>query len=160
MQIIEENNNWNSWIRAAFFSNRDKTYDIPCRKKILRKKQSKFYTCYRWSFILFRYANRLCQEFDTQWIADYRDPWTLNQEEQKNKFNLWFSSYFEKKWVSNAVLITTVSTFVQEKIQRILTTDKDYLIIPNGFDPDNIEAVKHIQQNREKLTISFGIPPR
>lgn len=124
-------------------------------RKYLEKNKVDFILATGDPFILFRYAYNLSKEFDTPWIADYRDPWTLNQEEQKNKFNLWFSSFFEKKWVSNAALITTVSSFVQNKIQRILTTEKDYLIIPNGFDPDNIEAVKHIQQNREKLTISF-----
>ncbi len=124
-------------------------------KKYLKKNKVDYILATGDPFILFRYANSLSQEFETPWIADYRDPWTLNQEEQKNKFNLWFSSYFEEKWVSNATLITTVSTFVQYKIQRILITEKNYLIIPNGFDPDNIDAVKHIQQNREKLTISF-----
>jgi glycosyltransferase involved in cell wall biosynthesis len=124
-------------------------------RKYLEKNKVDFILATGDPFILFRYANSLSKEFVTPWIADYRDPWTLNQEEQKNKFNLWFWSYFEKKWVSNAMLITTVSTFVQEKIQRILNAEKTFLIIPNGFDPDNIEAVKQIEQNRKKLTISF-----
>ena len=41
-------------------------------------------------FILFSYASKLSKEFGIPWIADYRDPWSHNQEHRKN--------FIQKHW--------------------------------------------------------------
>ena len=41
-------------------------------------------------FVLFRYASKLSKAFNIPWIADYRDPWSHNEEAQKKMV--------QKKW--------------------------------------------------------------
>jgi hypothetical protein len=84
-------------------------------------------------FVLFSYASKLSKEFSTPWIADYRDPWTNNSERFKNPFRLFFEGFLEKKIVSSAVLITTVSRFVQSIIENRVKS-VPFEILPNGFD--------------------------
>jgi glycosyltransferase involved in cell wall biosynthesis len=105
-------------------------------------------------FVLFTYASHLSKEFGIPWIADYRDPWSHNQEHQKNFFQKIWNRYQEKRSVSNAAFITTVSTFVHHKIDSLIP-NKPFAILPNGYDPELIDAVKTTPQAEDKLNIGF-----
>jgi glycosyltransferase involved in cell wall biosynthesis len=105
-------------------------------------------------FVLFTYASQLSKEFDIPWIADYRDPWSHNQEHQKNKLRKIWNQLLEKRTVSSAAYITTVSSFVHRKIDSLIP-GKPYAILPNGFDPELIDAVKDTPQSRDQLSIGF-----
>ncbi len=105
-------------------------------------------------FILFSYASKLSKEFGIPWIADYRDPWSHNQEHQKNVIQKKWNSYFEKKIVSTASHIRTVSKFVHSKIDQLIP-NKPYSIAPNGYDAMVIDKIKNIEQNKEEFCISF-----
>jgi glycosyltransferase involved in cell wall biosynthesis len=105
-------------------------------------------------FALFTYASQLSKEFGIPWIADYRDPWSHNQEHQKNFLQKFWNRYQEKKSVSTASFITTVSTFVHHKIDSLIP-DKPFAILPNGYDPELIDAVKSSPQANDKLNIGF-----
>lgn len=105
-------------------------------------------------FVLFAYASQLSREFDIPWIADYRDPWSHNQEHQKNIIQKIWNRTQEKRNVASASHITTVSTFVHHKINT-LVPKKPYSILPNGFDPEAIDAAKSTPQSKNILNIGF-----
>ena len=103
-------------------------------------------------FVLFRYASKLGKKFNTPWIADYRDPWNYNS----HKFflvNYWYL-YLEKKMVKNAKIITTVNPYFKYLISKDIT-NKDIIILPNGFDPNSLTGVEDIQQQSEMLKIAY-----
>ena len=105
-------------------------------------------------FILFKYAAKIGRKHNTPWIADYRDPWSHNQEYAKsNLHNLWHR-YFEKRTVKEAAYITTVSQFVFNKIDALIP-GKPFSILPNGYDPEVIDKIASIPQGSEKLQIAF-----
>lgn len=105
-------------------------------------------------FVLFKYASELSKEFGIPWIADYRDPWSHNQEYKKYKLQKWWNAYHEKKTVKSAAHIVTVSRFVYTKIESLIP-EKEHSILPNGFDPEVIEQIKNIPQGSEELNIGF-----
>lgn len=103
-------------------------------------------------FILFKYASKLSREFNTPWIADYRDPWSDNLP--KGSLRRLWERHFEKKYLKNVWKIITVSEFVADKIRQIDAT-KSIEIIPNGYDEGIIQSLNEIEQQSECLTISF-----
>jgi hypothetical protein len=105
-------------------------------------------------FILFKYASKLSREFNIPWIADYRDPWSHNQENQKSFILKTFMAWNEKRIVHSASHIITVSTFVSSKIESLVKNVK-FTILPNGFDPEVIDTTKNIKQGSNQLTIGF-----
>ena len=105
-------------------------------------------------FVLFRYASKLSKAFNIPWIADYRDPWSHNEEAQKTMIQKTWNTYMEKKTVSTASLISTVSKFVHSKIETLIP-NKPFIISPNGYDTLAIDQIKNIKQNDEELCISF-----
>ena len=105
-------------------------------------------------FILFNYASQLSKEFGIPWIADYRDPWSHNQEHAKSAIQRIWNSYFEKRTVKTASCITTVSSFVHLKIDQLIP-GKPFSILPNGYDPEVIDAVSNLPQASDKLKIAF-----
>ena len=105
-------------------------------------------------FVLFHYANKLSKEYKTPWIADYRDPWSHHKENTRTFFVKFWLRSLEKRIVSQAMVATTVSTFVQEKINGILPK-LPMEIIPNGFDPDALAAVQDITPEDKVLRFAF-----
>ena len=92
--------------------------------------------------------------FNIPWIADYRDPWSHNEEAQKTMIQKTWNTYMEKKTVSTASLISTVSKFVHSKIETLIP-NKPFIISPNGYDTLAIDQIKNIKQNDDELCISF-----
>lgn len=89
-------------------------------------------------FILFRYGYALKKEFpQLQWVADYRDDWTTSEINPKEgwlrKKIHGLESRSEKKWLSNAAFITSVSPHYTDKIAAY--TGRPGHTIYNGFDP-------------------------
>jgi len=105
-------------------------------------------------FVLFTYAAQLSKEFAIPWIADYRDPWSHNQEHQRNTIQRTWNRFLEKRTVSCASHVVTVSSFVHKKIDSILPKIP-YSILPNGYDPTIIDAVKEIEQSADIFSIGF-----
>ncbi len=105
-------------------------------------------------FILFNYAAKLSKKFNIPWIADYRDPWSQNLHIQQNYIlKKWFS-FFEKKTIRSASLITTVSDFLEAKISELIE-NKKFLILPNGYDPEAFENIELINQQSDSFNIAF-----
>jgi glycosyltransferase involved in cell wall biosynthesis len=105
-------------------------------------------------FVLFHYAAQLSKEFDIPWIADYRDPWSHNISFQSKVIQKRWNRFQERKSVSSAVHITTVSSFVHRKIDSLIP-NIPFTILPNGYDPEILGAIKDIPQASVKLNIGF-----
>ena len=106
-------------------------------------------------FILFKYASKLSKEFNTPWVADYRDPWSNrisinNKPIQKN-----IAKILEKKYLKNVKLISTVSEYFAAIIKKNVC-DKPFAIIPNGYDENVLTENIKTPQNNELLTISLA----
>jgi glycosyltransferase involved in cell wall biosynthesis len=105
-------------------------------------------------FVLFGYAALLSKEFGIPWIADYRDPWSQNKSHSKNIiFRIW-NKYFEKKIVSSASQIITVSDFLKVTIGSLIENVPIH-ILPNGYDPEVIDEIGKIDQGSEIFQIAF-----
>jgi glycosyltransferase involved in cell wall biosynthesis len=105
-------------------------------------------------FVLFGYAASLSKEFGIPWIADYRDPWSQNKSHSKNIiFRIW-NKYFEKKIVSSASQIITVSDFLKLTIGSLIEKIPIH-ILPNGYDPEVIDEIGKIDQGSEIFQIAF-----
>jgi len=105
-------------------------------------------------FVLFSFASKLSKEFNIPWIADYRDPWSHNINLKKYFLQKKWNHYIEKKTVSSASYIRTVSQFIHFKINTLIP-NKPFSIAPNGFDAKVIDKVKTIPQNSDNLIIAF-----
>ena len=106
-------------------------------------------------FILFLYAAKLSKQFGVPWVADYRDPWSSNDIYANKLLLRKWNSYFEKRIVISATKITTVSKFVQRKIENIVQ-NMSYEILPNGYDPTFIIETQSIKQDDKVLQIAFA----
>lgn len=101
--------------------------------------------------ILFKYASKLSKAYNIKWIADYRDPWSQSKSRSPNKFMKALNVFFEKKYLANVSIITTVSEFGKSQISALLPKDKIY-IIPNGYDTNINNSV----QLNHNSTLSFA----
>ena len=106
-------------------------------------------------FILFKYASQLSKEYNTPWVADYRDTWVQDKTRSRNIFLKTWNSIFEKRYLKNVSTVITVSTFLQKQIEKNLP-DKEYKIMLNGFNPAAIANTVDINQNNSYLTLSFA----
>ena len=104
-------------------------------------------------FILFKYASKLSHEFNIPWIADYRDCWTQDPTNSRNFLIKKQNGFFEKKYLKNASLITTVSDFLKAQISILLK--KNIIIIPNGYNPDAIKKVNDVKPENTCLRLGF-----
>ncbi|GAB4280979.1 MAG: hypothetical protein Kow0068_05410 [Marinilabiliales bacterium] len=86
-------------------------------------------------FVLFKYGMKLSKKYKKKWIADYRDDWTTTDwERPKGIFNniiFTLEKIKERKWVSSASIVTSVSDYYTQKISNY-TGVNGYVII-NGF---------------------------
>lgn len=105
-------------------------------------------------FVLFSYAAALSKEFDIPWIADYRDPWSHNKSYNNNFFLKSWNRHFERKIVSKASQIITVSEFLKVTIEDLIKGSPIH-ILPNGYDPDVIDQIADIEQSAEIMQIAF-----
>lgn len=105
-------------------------------------------------FVLFHYASKLSRAYKTPWLADYRDPWSHHKENTRSFIvKLWLKS-LEKRIVSKAIYASTVSTFVQQKINEIIPK-LPVEIIPNGYDPNAVEGLHDISPQNKVLRFAF-----
>ena len=102
-------------------------------------------------FVLFKYASALSKKYGIPWVADYRDPWSQNKN-RSNYLRKW-TVFNEKKFLSNAECVTTVDEFFHKQIET--NVHKQFYIIPNGYNPDAINAVADIEQGHVIMRIAF-----
>jgi hypothetical protein len=105
-------------------------------------------------FVLFSFASKLSKEFGIPWIADYRDPWSQSFSAKKGIIQRKIDYFFEKKYVRTANSLITVDILFKLKLAQFFPT-KQINILPNGFDPIEIDKTKNIEQNNSLLTFAF-----
>lgn len=96
-------------------------------------------------FDQFFFGYLLNKRTGVKWIADYRDDWNTSELFHNVGFSVKIRSRWstrsEKKWVSTASLITSVSPFYTEKISRFTGVQGETIF--NGFDlPDKLPDLK------------------
>lgn len=102
-------------------------------------------------FVLFKYASALSSKYNIPWVADYRDPWSQNKD-RSNYLRNWIV-FNEKKFLSNVKCVTTVDEFFHKQIET--NVHKQFHIIPNGYNPEAINAVSDIEQGHDIMRIAF-----
>ena len=110
-------------------------------------------------FILFKYGYQLRKEFDIDWIADYRDMWMTDEFKYVDRQNILFKLIeslerkSEKKWLSNASHITTVSDHFSKVLSEF--TEKKSMTIENGYDEDELKPFQKASKY-EKFTLCYS----
>ncbi len=104
-------------------------------------------------FVLFHFASKLSEKFNTPWIADYRDPWSFGVGMKNFFLQKRWNQFLEKRILRNVSEITTVNNLFHRKIQNI--TKRPVHVLPNGYDPDIIDELNSSKKRSDVLTISF-----
>lgn len=108
-------------------------------------------------FEIFRFGYQLHMKFKIPWIADYRDDWNTSEV---NKSRGWADSILrnlekrsEKKYISTASSITSVSPYYAQKIGSFVSRPGHVLL--NGFFEDDFLERKS-QENADAFTIVYN----
>lgn len=86
-------------------------------------------------FEIFLFGYLLKRKLKVNWVADYRDDWNTSElPEYTNKagFARKIESYYEKKWISTAAVISTISPYYASKISRFVNRPSE--VILNGYE--------------------------
>ena len=113
-------------------------------------------------FILFKYGHLLRSKNNIKWIADYRDGWYLNhvrslQTDFGNRFIHKYEFKFEKKFLKNVDLITSVDPSLTKRLSDLLNKPSD--VVYNGFweyyesESTNLNKTKLVLNHTGTLTI-------
>lgn len=108
-------------------------------------------------FVSFHFGYLLKKEFPhIQWVADYRDDWTTTeltaQKPLLQKFISFLEQRSEKKWVSNAACITSISEYYAQKISAHVR--KPGYVVYNGFSED-IESANPLSVTSGEFVINY-----
>src|ERR1043165_2325521 len=96
-------------------------------------------------FNLFKFGYQLHKKTGIRWIADYRDAWTTSEINMINKGALHkfinaMETYFEKKWVGSAALVTASSQPIGNHVGELVK--KEGFSLYNGFVPEDFDPIK------------------
>lgn len=83
-------------------------------------------------------ASRLQQRKGIPWIAEFRDLWTGNPYNTKNKIHHFFEERIEKKILSRASAFITISKPLAVELERM--HKKPCYIVYNGFDSEDYKG--------------------
>jgi len=96
-------------------------------------------------------AKELKRRLHCPWIADLRDLWTQNHNYHYSVFRKFFERRLERRTLSTADALVTVSGFWAEKLE-ILHKKQSYYV-PNGFDPELLKLCE--VDLTSKFTITY-----
>jgi glycosyltransferase involved in cell wall biosynthesis len=97
-------------------------------------------------------ASKLKRKYKIPWIADFRDPWTQKYIDSKMEVIKFFERRLEKRTISSADILVSVSTPYVDKIGSFHEGKRIYCVT-NGFDPDEFPGLPRIN---EKLRLPMG----
>lgn len=95
-------------------------------------------------------AQTLSIESAIPWVADFQDLWTQNHFYTHTKARRLVEERLERKVISTARALTTVSEPLAGKLSRLHS--KEVICIPNGFDPDEMNLGSSTQS---QFTITY-----
>jgi len=94
-------------------------------------------------FVMFKFGYLLNKEFGIKWIADYRDDWGTSDLTKPITFPEKLIAYLdkrnEKKWVSSASLIMSISEHYVKKISSFTNVKGE--VILNGYLKEDAERL-------------------
>jgi glycosyltransferase involved in cell wall biosynthesis len=92
-----------------------------------------------------------------RWIADFRDPWTdiyYYKELYHSGMAIWYDKILEKKVLSKADKIITVSEEVGKLLlKKIPSESEKIIVIPNGYDEADFKNARPLEN--EFFTIAY-----
>ncbi len=106
-------------------------------------------------YVLFKYASKLSNTYNIPWIADYRDPWVQDKQNQKSELRFTFEKYLERKFVNKSTGVTSVSSLFLNLIKSNINSRIPSGIFINGFDENNIQE-KALLKNTDDLIITYA----
>jgi glycosyltransferase involved in cell wall biosynthesis len=106
-------------------------------------------------FILFKYASKLSKKHNTPWIADYRDLWSQGIPNNNLSIYVKWIEFLEKKITTQVDAVITVSTFLMLNLKKLIG-NKDFYILPNGYDQEAILKASQIKQKDNILSIAYA----
>ncbi len=110
-------------------------------------------------FILFSYASKLSAEFNTPWVADYRDVWTGSLEQHASglyrRFEQGLFARFERRYISNVAFISTASPTYRDILAGI-HPGKRIEVVYNGNDINNPENILQEKASNHVFTIAYA----
>lgn len=116
------------------------TYAVKCGRKLLESQEidaiissSSPVTCHL-------IAKELKKEYKIPWVADLRDLWTQNHYYQYSLVRKMIERRLEKKILSQADALVTVSQPLADKLKELHKGQTVYAIT-NGFDPDEVNIL-------------------
>lgn len=97
-------------------------------------------------------ASHIKSGYDLPWIADFRDLWSDNHNYPYGKIRKNLDRHLERKTISIADAITTVSPIWAEKL-RYNYPGKNVVTVTNGFDPETISC--QLESKNHKFFITY-----
>jgi hypothetical protein len=104
-------------------------------------------------------AQKLQQQNDVKWLADFRDPWSdlyYNKDFNQSSFAKKRNKKLEEGVLKNADCILTVSLTLQQEFSKIA---KRVEVITNGFD-DEVSASKKVTLDANFSISYIGLLPK
>ena len=98
-------------------------------------------------------AHRIKERYNIPWIADLRDLWTQNQYVHKHEIIKYFEERLERKILSEADLLVTVTPNWVEDLKK-LHRNKEIVYIPNGYDEDDYQDGEPVELTK-KFTLTY-----
>jgi len=102
-------------------------------------------------------AQKLAKWSRIKWVADFRDPWTEIYHQdliKKNKFAHYIDQKLEKKILTNASRISTVSMHIADSFKKKLIRFKKFFVIANGYD--DADFISNTVNKFDKFTIAYA----
>jgi len=98
-------------------------------------------------------ASKLSKLSKIPWVADYRDLWSWNHMQKRNKTIQFCEEKYERYIVKDAVYFTTVSQDLSDQLACFFNTAGRVSVIHNGYDPEIYQSLIPAKSN--KFTISY-----
>jgi glycosyltransferase involved in cell wall biosynthesis len=103
-----------------------------CAREVLRSTDVNCVITTSEPFVLLKYGSKLVNEFGVPWIADYRDCWSTNKAIRMQGISRFVFSRLEKRWGTQADLITTASLTYKEWLSELFS-EKRIDVVYNGY---------------------------
>lgn len=102
-------------------------------------------------------ASRLQKTTGIPWIAEFRDLWTGNPYNPKNRIHHYFEERIEKRILRRASALVTVSKPLAIELEEM--HKKPCFVIYNGFDPDDYNLAQNITKTKFAISHTGSIYP-
>lgn len=99
-------------------------------------------------------AYKISIKYNIPWVADFRDEWTYDPNFHKH-FNKVQIFEIEKKILSHAAAITTVTQKAQGNFSKIINSKDKVFCIYNGYDEDDYVNITKKNSVNKKLRIIY-----